>query len=56
MQYKLVHSYWLSQCFNLARAGFNFNDGLGGGDEVYNNLVVSQNKCMLCNFNMLINP
>jgi hypothetical protein len=30
-------------CFNLARAGFNFNDGLGGGDQVYNNLIF--NSC-----------
>ena len=26
-------------CFNLPRAGFNFNDGLGGGDEVHQNLI-----------------
>ena len=25
-------------CFNLPRAGFNFNDGLGGGEEVHHNL------------------
>jgi len=25
--------------FNLARAGFNFNDGFGGGDEVYGNIL-----------------
>ena len=30
-------------CFNLARAGFNFNDGMGGGDHVYNNLIF--NSC-----------
>jgi hypothetical protein len=30
-------------CFNLARAGFNFNDGLGGGDEVHSNLIF--NSC-----------
>lgn len=30
-------------CFNLARAGFNFNDGLGGGDEVHGNLIF--NSC-----------
>lgn len=25
--------------FNLARAGFNFNDGFGGGDEVHQNVL-----------------
>ena len=30
-------------CFNLARAGFNFNDGMGGGDEVHQNLIF--NSC-----------
>lgn len=25
--------------FNLARAGFNFNDGFGGGDQVYENVL-----------------
>jgi len=30
-------------CFNLPRAGFNFNDGLGGGDEVHDNLIF--NSC-----------
>jgi len=25
--------------FNLARAGFNFNDGFGGGDAVYENVL-----------------
>ena len=30
-------------CFNLARAGFNFNDGFGGGDYVHNNLIF--NSC-----------
>lgn len=25
--------------FNLARAGFNFNDGFGGGDDVYENVL-----------------
>ena len=30
-------------CFNLPRAGFNFNDGLGGGDEVHHNLIF--NSC-----------
>jgi hypothetical protein len=30
-------------CFNLPRAGFNFNDGLGGGDEVHSNLIF--NSC-----------
>ena len=31
-------------CFNLARAGFNFNDGLGGGDEVHNNVIFNSNR------------
>eukprot|EP00912_Choanoflagellata_sp_UC4_P000607 UC4_evm1s378 len=31
-------------CFNLARAGFNFNDGFGGGDHVYNNLIFNSNR------------
>lgn len=26
-------------CFDVPRAGFNFNDGFGGGDEVYKNLL-----------------
>ena len=26
-------------CYNLARAGFNFNDGFGGGDVVASNLI-----------------
>ena len=30
-------------CFNLARAGFNINDGLGGGDEVHGNVIF--NSC-----------
>ena len=30
-------------CYNLARAGFNFNDGFGGGDYVANNLIF--NSC-----------
>lgn len=30
-------------CYNLARAGFNFNDGFGGGDYVAHNLVF--NSC-----------
>mmetsp|Transcript_6753 Transcript_6753/g.20057 ORF Transcript_6753/g.20057 Transcript_6753/m.20057 type:complete len:924 (-) Transcript_6753:1392-4163(-) len=30
-------------CFNLPRAGFNFNDGAGGGDEVHENLIF--NSC-----------
>jgi len=25
--------------FNLARAGFNFNDGFGGGDQIYENVL-----------------
>ena len=29
-------------CFNLARAGFNFNDGLGGGDEVHRNVIFNR--------------
>ena len=32
-----------NMCFNLPRAGFNFNDGLGGGDEVHQNLIF--NSC-----------
>lgn len=28
-----------NMAFNLARAGFNFNDGFGGGDEVYENVL-----------------
>jgi len=31
-------------CFNLPRAGFNFNDGLGGGDEVHENLIFNSNR------------
>jgi hypothetical protein len=31
-------------CFNVARAGFNFNDGLGGGDEVHDNLIFNTNR------------
>jgi len=31
-------------CFNVARAGFNFMDGLGGGDEVHNNLIFNTNR------------
>ena len=30
-------------CFNLPRAGFNFNDGAAGGDEVHQNLIF--NSC-----------
>ena len=30
-------------CFNLPRAVFNFNDGMGGGDQVHNNLIF--NSC-----------
>eukprot|EP00035_Acanthoeca_spectabilis_P019901 m.430160 g.430160 ORF g.430160 m.430160 type:complete len:990 (+) comp17121_c0_seq1:2833-5802(+) len=30
-------------CFNLPRAGFNFNDGAGGGDQVHGNLIF--NSC-----------
>ena len=26
-------------CFNTPRAGFEFNDGMGGGDEVAGNLI-----------------
>jgi len=31
-------------CFNVGRAGFNFNDGLGGGDEVHANLIFNTNR------------
>jgi hypothetical protein len=31
-------------CFNVGRAGYNFNDGLGGGDEVHANLVFNTNR------------
>ena len=31
-------------CFNLGRAGFNFNDGFGGGDWVYQNLIFNTNR------------
>jgi hypothetical protein len=31
-------------CFNVARAGFNFNDGLGGGDDVHDNLIFNTNR------------
>ncbi len=31
-------------CFNVGRAGFNFNDGLGGGDQVHNNLIFNTNR------------
>jgi Right handed beta helix region len=31
-------------CFNLGRAGLNFNDGLGGGDEVHFNAVFNTNR------------
>ena len=31
-------------CFNLGRAGFNFNDGFGGGDYVYQNLIFNSNR------------
>jgi len=31
-------------CFNLGRAGFNFNDGFGGGDFVYQNLIFNSNR------------
>jgi hypothetical protein len=31
-------------CFNGARAGFNFNDGLGGGDEVHFNSIFNMNR------------
>jgi len=31
-------------CFNVARAGFNFNDGFGGGDFVFNNLIFNTNR------------
>ncbi len=31
-------------CFNVARAGFNFNDGFGGGDSVNNNLIFNTNR------------
>eukprot|EP00037_Helgoeca_nana_P024366 m.258539 g.258539 ORF g.258539 m.258539 type:complete len:924 (+) comp26623_c0_seq1:107-2878(+) len=30
-------------CFNLPRAGFNFNDGAAGGDQVHENLIF--NSC-----------
>ena len=31
-------------CFNVGRAGFNFNDGLGGGDQVVKNLIFNTNR------------
>jgi hypothetical protein len=31
-------------CFNVARAGFNFNDGVGGGDDVHDNLIFNTNR------------
>ena len=31
-------------CFNVGRAGFNFNDGLGGGDQVVGNLIFNTNR------------
>ena len=31
-------------CFNVARAGFNFNDGFAGGDTVMNNLIFNTNR------------
>ena len=33
-----------SVCFNGGRAGFNFNDGLGGGDEVHGNAIYNMNR------------
>ena len=41
---KAAHSTLVNNlCYNLPRAGFNFNDGLGGGDEVHHNLIF--NSC-----------
>jgi hypothetical protein len=31
-------------CFNLGRAGYNMNDGLGGGDEVHYNAIFNTNR------------
>ena len=33
------NNYTGNVCFNLPRAGFEFNDGMGGGDVVSRNLI-----------------